>query len=113
MQRVHPDIAAFTWATWLSTRRSWALELDPAFLHNRSLLDRNHLAFHLRKFGRRLLVATDKECRWPKDNDSCGGGDTILGPLTVLSARQRGRSRRNGLSFKCELLTSVALIGDR
>ena len=70
----------------LSPRRSRTLELDPAFLRIGSLLDRNHLAFHLGKFGRRLLVAADKERRGPEDDDRRRGGDTILCPLTILRA---------------------------
>src|ERR1700759_5055862 len=41
--------------------RGLALKLDIALLRDRCLLDRDHLAFHIRKLGSRLLVAADKE----------------------------------------------------
>jgi hypothetical protein len=51
-----------------SPPRRLALELDATFFLNRCLLDRDHLAFHLSEFGRRLFVASDKERRRPEDH---------------------------------------------
>jgi hypothetical protein len=71
------------------------------------LLDRNHLALQQRKFGRRLLVAADKEGRRPEDDDSRRGGQAVIGSLLVLRTRQRCRPRRYGLSLQRQLLAGV------
>jgi hypothetical protein len=42
------------------SRRPLALKLDTAFFGNRGLFDRDHLAFHLSKLGRRLLIALQR-----------------------------------------------------
>jgi hypothetical protein len=46
------------------------------------LLDRDHLALHLGKLGRRLLVAADKEGRRPEDDDG-RRGDQVTRPSLV------------------------------
>ena len=63
-----------------------ALKLNVALLRNRGLLDRDHLALHLGKLGRRLLVAADEERRRPEDDDGRRGGQSIVCALLVLRA---------------------------
>src|SRR6266568_5063740 len=90
-----------------SSAFGFALKLNVALLCDRGLLDRYHLPFHLRKLGRCLFVATDKESRWPEDDDRGCGGDSIFGALAVLCAGQSGGPGRNRLSFEGQLLASV------
>jgi len=61
--------------------------LNVAFLGNRGLLDGDHLPFHLRKLGRRLLVtANEKRCRL-EDHDSGCGSPAVFCTLAILHAR--------------------------
>ena len=50
--------------------RGLILKLNVAFLGNRRLLGRDHLALHLSELGGCLLIAADEECRGPKDDHS-------------------------------------------
>ena len=88
-------------------RRPLALKLDTAFFGNRGLFDRDHLAFHLSKLGRCLLIAAYKERRWPKHNNSRGSRQAVLRSLAILRARQRPCPCRYGLSLKRQLLARV------
>ena len=90
--------------------RSRALKLDPAFLRARGPLDCNHLSLHLNKLSRRLLVAADEESRRPKDDDGCRSGETVIGTLLVLCARQRCRPGRYSQSLQRQLRTVICLI---
>ena len=83
------------------------MKLDPAALHVCFLLDRDHLAFHLGKLGRRLFVAADKERSWPKDNDRCRSRQSVICALAVLDTGKRRRPGRDRLGFLGELLASV------
>jgi hypothetical protein len=73
-----------------SGRRRSPLKLDPTVLLDRSLLDCDHLVFHLSELGRSLLVATDQECCRPEDNDRGRRRYGILRALAVLGAGERG-----------------------
>jgi hypothetical protein len=75
------------------TGRTLTLKLNVAFLRDRRLLNRDHLTLHLRQFGSRLLVATDKEGCRPEDDDRGRRGDAVFGALTILRA---GQSAING-----------------
>ena len=48
---------------------------------------RDHLAFHLSEFGRRLFVASDKERRRPEDHHSRSGRQPVIRALLILNAR--------------------------
>src|SRR3977135_1177274 len=86
------------------SRPRWprSLKLDPAAFHVCFLLDRDHLALHLRELGGRLLVAPDKECSRPEDDDGGGRRETIVGPLLILDTGQRGRPRGDRLGLLSE-----------
>ena len=77
------------------------------------MLDRNHLALHLGKLSRRLLVPADKERRRPEDNDCGGRRPAVFGALAVLCARQCSRPGRYGLRLERKLLAGICLIGYR
>src|SRR5258708_20590169 len=68
-------------------RWSRSLKLDPASLHVRFLLDRDHLPFHLSKFAALLLIPADEECGRPEDDDGASGCNAVVGALAVLDAR--------------------------
>ena len=103
---LHPPDPFFAIESLCRSRRL-ALELNVAFLGNRRLLDGDHLALHLPELRGCLLVATDKEGRWPEDHDGRGGRVAILSPLTVLCTGQCGGASRHRLSLKPELLAIV------
>ena len=67
-----------------SLRRRFTFKLDIAFLDDGGLFDSDHLAFHLRKLSRGLLVATDKEGRGPENDNRGSRGPLIFGALAVL-----------------------------
>jgi hypothetical protein len=61
-----------------------ALELNVTLLGDRRLFDGNHLPLHLCELGRRLLIAADKECRRPEDDDRGRGSNAVIGALLIL-----------------------------
>jgi hypothetical protein len=75
--------------TWLGlgARRAGSLKLDAALLYNGSLLNRDHLAFHLGKFSGRLFIAADKKCRRPKYDNRRSSCYPIISSLLVLHPR--------------------------
>ena len=97
----------------LSARWARPLKLDAAPLHVRFLFDRDHLPFHLSKFGCGLLIPADEERGRPEDDDGCSGRHSVTSALAMLNTGKGRRPRRNGLCFLCELRTGVGLIHDR
>jgi len=87
--------------------------LDVAFLLNARLLDRDHLAFHVGELRGSLFVTADKKCGWPEHDDSSRRDQAVFRPLAVLGAGKGGRSLRNTLSLKPQLLAVVGLVHDR
>jgi hypothetical protein len=72
-------------ATFVRSSAWWlSLELNIAFLGDRSLLDCDHLSLHVGKFGSSLLVATNEERGRPEDDDSGCGHQLVFRSLAVL-----------------------------
>jgi hypothetical protein len=95
------------------SRRRLPLELDVAFLLNARLLDRDYLAFHVGELRGSLFVTADKKCGWPEHGGSSRRDQAVSRPLAALGAGKAGRSLRNTLSHKPQLLAVVGLVHDR
>ena len=68
-------------------------EFNAAFLVDRRLLDRFHLALQAGKLCCRRVISLDEEQGRPKENDADAGGDRIARRFRVLLACRLDRAR--------------------